>query len=241
MKKFKLLTYLFIASLIIMPSNLVKAAESIPTNEDISNTEDDTLDLRLDKIVVHTDYNTDEVNVVRQATIDGVTTVEIVDKNTNALIETLTEYVEGSTQNQLLRASGVNSNIVVKRDQYKGPFVLSFVMHLNVYQSGSFRQINSVLSKNYYITSSSSFTLENVDASVYASSFPTTEVKYSGSGVLTGEVYFEAGHSTSNEGGFTIGELISAGFTVSEESSSVFGINYYVRGFVSISGTYSVY
>lgn len=223
--------------LISTPLSTIKAAE-IPSNEYVQTSNEDTLDLRLDTIVVHTDYEKDKIYVEREVLNDGSVKVTVKDKVTNEVLETLTEMDESTN-------ARTYATKAVMRERQDGPVLLTFMMHFRVYSSGSFRQIEETLSSDFYISSSCPMILNNVNTSVVSmtGSYPTTRVSYLGTGIVTGSVTVEKSTGVVVEGGasFKIGDFVEAGFSVSIESSTTEIITYYLRKQAKIQGEYSVY
>ncbi len=95
------------------------------------------------------------------------------------------------------------------------------------------KQINAINWVNIFASSSSPTTLE--DSSAYATvpgnKFPATQVDYSGSGVITGQV------SKSFGADFSLDVFKKAGFTITKETNSTF----YYRKYVSLTGVYKLY
>lgn len=246
MKKVKIFSLLLTLTLITTPFSTVKANYNL-LNDCKQITNDNTLDLRLDTIVVHTEYNQDKVTIEREELFNGDVKVVIKDIVSNETIETITEMNESISSTGTVRAlaSSNYSTKAVKREKQIGPVVLTFMMHFKVYSSGSFRQIEETIASDFYISSSCPMSLENVNTSVVPTngSYPATSISYLGTGVVTSVLTVETSTGTVVEGGasFKISEFIEAGFSVSVESSTSKTKTYYLRKSVQLQGTYSVY
>lgn len=237
MKNQKFIALILSLVLISMPINTIKAAE-IPFNENEQTTNENTLDLRLDDIVVHTDYEQDKIYTERIELSGSDVKVIIRDKVTNEILETITEIDESSK-------SRTYATKAVVRERQDGPVLLTFMMHFRVYSEGSFRQIEETLSSDFYISSSCPMVLNNVNTSVVSMSgtYPTVRVSYVGTGVVTGQVTVTKTTGTVVEGGgsFKLSDFVDVGFSVSVESSTSEEITYYLRKQAKIQGEYSVY
>ncbi|UJF34007.1 hypothetical protein [Paenibacillus hexagrammi] len=108
---------------------------------------------------------------------------------------------------------------------------------MDVYSSGSFRQINSILSKTMAVVSSGDFTLESVDTVAISStgSFPTTAISANGTGVVTIKKTFS--NSTQMQAGIEAWKI--ANFSVSYTGTNA--KEFYARKPVSLSLNYSLY
>ncbi len=183
--------------------------------------------IKLGEIVVNTsDYKADDIIVERSSEKNGIVEVKIIDKETNRVLETMTEKKGITLKN------GEYHNIVT-RNRYDGPVTTTLEVNLLMYNYNSFRQINAINGCKIFASSSSNTTLEDgsAHASVPGNKFPATSVNMSGSGVITGTV------NSSTTGEFSIEALKSAGFSVSQTSSR----DYYYRKYVTITSSYSIY
>lgn len=225
MKGKKIVATILALALIVFPSFSAKA-EVVPDNN--------TIDIRINQIVLHTsDYSADEVNITRDVAPDGTTVVTIKDKLTNEVRETITEKPLG--QSVQSKTATPNSTFLYSllRHRYDGPVTTSVEIVLDMYSSGSFRQINSVKSEKIFVSSSGITTLEDKSITwlVPGNTFPAISLEYFGSGVITGS----ATESSGSE--FSIDFLESAGFSVNHSTSTT----WYFRKYVTMSGTYSLY
>ena len=240
MKKNKIITLLLALTLVGSHFETIKAAEIPPiTNEQLPS--EDFFDVRLDTIVVHTDYNEDDVYMERELLSDGATQVVVKDQTTGNILEKITEKEIPMVQAR----SNDYSTKQVTREQYLGPMTFTFIMHLKVYSSGSFRQIEEVLLSDYYITSSCSFYMNNVNTSVVSTTnqFPTVSLSYLGTATVVGEMTFSnsTGQSVGGSASFKLSEITSLGYSASVSSTTSNTTTYYFRKTQNIQGVYSVY
>ncbi|MGM0712555.1 hypothetical protein [Brevibacillus parabrevis] len=183
---------------------------------------------------------TPDVEMVRSETEDTAT-VEIIDKRSGEVTATYSETIEevlpaviGKGINAL--ASGEYTTVTVKKDKKDGPVNTELSAKLKVYTSGSFRQINSIESKNMKITNSNSATLEDKDIVAISTSdkFPTQEIEVSGSATIT----YKSTNSASATGAFSVSALTAAGFEVSYTGSKEW--EYYARKAIDMGLRYKV-
>jgi hypothetical protein len=104
-------------------------------------------------------------------------------------------------------------------------------MQLNIYSSGSFRQINSILTQSVAIVSSSGSTLEDkyISSVSTSGSFPATEVLATGTGTITRKLT-----NTTQEQLY-----VGVGFSIGGSASTA--TDWYARKPVSLSYDYSLY
>lgn len=222
MKSKKLLVLFTAFTLLITPS--------ITTNTVHAQEKSKKLEVKLDNIAVLTDYDVNNVIVETDNTnlTDGVSKVIVKDKSTKKILEVFSE----KPSNDGISTYATTYNTFVTRERYDGPVVTTLELQLNIWNEGSFRQINSVLSAKIFASSSGQTTLEDGNATWYTpeNQLPAIQVDFSGSGVITGTASKSQGTS------FDFKVLESAGFSVSNQSSTT----WYYRKYVQIRGTYKV-
>lgn len=194
----------------------------------LSSQEDsEVMNIRLNEIVVNTsDYKSEDVIIETNDNEDGVVEVKIIDKETNKVLEVMTEKRGRELRN------GEYHNIIT-RSRYDGPVTTTLEVNLLMYSYNSYRQINAINGTKIFASSSSYTTLEDGSAysTVPGNKFPATSVTMSGSGVITGKT------TSSTSGEFSIEFLKSAGFSVTQTTSS----EYSYRKYVTITSSYSIY
>lgn len=170
------------------------------------------------------DYLADEVNIeyVREGNLEKAI---IRDKDTNQILETMIVERTG--------ARAVVTPYIFTRSTSYGRTTVQLSINVELYNDGSFRQINSL--QGSYLTISSSITptyIEGQNVNVWSPGnvFPTTELMYAYNGTLTAEVEVETSGSIS-------AELLGAGFEYSYSAGSKI---YYRRTF-NTTGTISLY
>ena len=153
----------------------------------------------------------------------------LIDRNSGAVLETMAAEAVPS------RMPNVYPYIFTRSVSY-GKTTVTLSINVEIYSSGSFRQINSYQGGYLGITSSITNTyLEGSNFNVWSpSGFPTTELYYTFNGTITAEVTV----SGSTEGNIQIGDqLIAAGFNF---EGTVGTTLYYRKGF-NASGTIKLY
>ncbi|MGL5381858.1 MAG: hypothetical protein ACRDD4_10120 [Culicoidibacterales bacterium] len=180
-----------------------------------------TVDLNLDGLVLTTEYHPFEIRAVKMDHDE----IYILDAQNGEMKEIIHFYEEVSTYNY--------SQFFVLRDKYDGPVKTTVEVVLELWSSGSFRQINRVLSHKIFASGNSSTTLEDKSTQVSSQTgaYPTSGVNISGSGVITQVT------TTLTSGSFSLSALQSAGFTVSSSS----GTTRYLRKYTAVTGSYRVY
>lgn len=188
----------------------------------------------------------EKVNLVRSETADSVK-IDVVDKETGKVLNTYGEILEKkqrlASTNLLPFAAAAGDNYIVTTYQERkdGPngaeAVTRLTVKMDVYSSGSFRQINSILSKTMAVVSSGDFTLESVDTVAISStgSFPTTKIGANGTGVVTIKKTFTS--STAMQAGIQAWEIANFSVTYTGANAKEF----YARKPVSLSLTYDLY
>jgi hypothetical protein len=191
----------------------------------ISGIEDNTTKVQIGEIFVTLEYNEDDIIVERKATKNNISEIHIIDKDTNTLLESYTEKVVKINRN--------TSHHFINKHRYDGPVKTTLETVVDLYSSGSFRQINSVEGCKIFASSSSATTLEDKSARATSATgkFPTTKINMSGSGVITGTA------SKSSGADFSVEILKKAGFTISNQTST----SWHYRKPVSMSYSYSLY
>ncbi|WP_052130175.1 hypothetical protein [Ureibacillus sinduriensis] len=163
-----------------------------------------------------TDPNVDQVNVYDKETNELITEIKVEEEplvQTNGFSTNAT--TNSYTQMTVTQSTGTS---------YGKAFLKA---RLNVYSSGSFRQINEV-NTTWWEASSGMAYLEQQNSSAISTTgkYPTTKINVSGAATLTAEI--------SND--YTVG-FEAAGFSISGGASGT----YYARKNVSHSYTYSLY
>lgn len=229
MKK-KLTTTMAVATLITSIGAIgeVSANEKLDVNPKegiISETENNTTKVQIGDLFVTLEYNEDDIIIERKATKNNISEIHIFDKDSNKLLESYTEEVVKINKN--------TSHHFINRHRYDGPIKTTLETVVDLYSSGSFRQINSIIGCKIFASSSSSTTLEDTSARATSATgkFPTTKINMSGSGVITGRASITSGVD------FSVEALKSAGFTISNKTA----INWHYRKPVTMSSSYSLY
>lgn len=229
MKK-KLATTMAISTLVTFVGTIGEISanekEDVSIKENIvSAIEDNTTKVQIGEIFVTLEYNEDDIIIERKATKNNISEIHIIDKDTNTLLESYTEEIVKINKN--------TSHHFINKHRYDGPIKTTLETVVDLYSSGSFRQINSIVGCKIFASSSSATTLEDKSARATSSTgvFPTTKINMSGSGVITGTATKTSGVD------FSIEALKSAGFTISNQTSTTW--NY--RKPVSMSYSYSLY
>jgi hypothetical protein len=189
------------------------------------------------------EYNKNEVNIQTIENGNDVS-VTISDKETGAVLETITSEPLPNDSPQLSRITSESSYAPqstsyysIKRDKVDALVTVRLECVVVLYQSGSFSSVNSIEGTDFYPISSSNAVLEN--SSAYARSatgtFPTTNVQYYGTGVITIVTTVTSGEELSI--GFSIPEVIDFGYSVNTSISGTV----YLRKPVTISGNFYTY
>ncbi|WP_432775904.1 hypothetical protein AAFJ72_02205 [Brevibacillus gelatini] len=187
---------------------------------------------------------TPDLEMVRTETEDSAT-VELIDKQTGEITATYSEIIEevvpavsgkGNGKGIRAMATGNYTTVTVKKDKKDGPVNTELSAKLKVYSSGSFRQINSIESKNMKITNSNSAKLEDKEIVGISTSdkFPTQEIELSASATIV----YTSTNSASATGAFSVSALKSAGFDVSYTGSKQW--EYYARKAIDMGLRYKL-
>lgn len=165
------------------------------------------------------DYTEDEVVV--KVLADNK--VNIIDKETGAILETVTcvNIPENSPKLDKIKENSLNDYgnedtfyYGIQRDKTDALATVRLEVVVVLYRSGSFSSIQSIEGQDMFIISSSFSTLENV--STYARSvsgtFPSTNIEYYGSGVITITTEITSGSELAI--GFSIKEVTNLGYSV---------------------------
>lgn len=235
MRSKKLCALLLAASMVVVPQTVPVSAQAMVAGEQAES----SYDIRLDDIVVNSDYNENQVYLKREVS-SNETTVVVYDKATGAVLEEMSErsepVVSSAVRNRSVSTYSVSDHTFMKfvtRTRKDGPIETTLELQLQIYSEGSFRQINKCVGAKIFASSSSDTTLEDATAHCVSASgkYPCVKVNYSGSGVITGA----ATKSLGSE--FSVSALELAGYSVSCETSKT----WYYRKYVQISGSYSLY
>lgn len=199
--------------------------------------------VKLKNVFIEIPYDKSKVKLVKSEEQDSVK-IKLVDKKTGEVLETYGEVVEPvtelfkSTNNSLstdlaLASSGSYSISTVYRERTDGPAISRLNTQLYIYNSGSFRQIQSVLNTWWSEETGGSWYLTREVASTVSmtGSFPTTKVQTSGSATI------EVKTSYSASGSFSVSALQSAGFSLGYTSGS----DLYYRKPISLGFQYTLY
>ncbi|MGL6248070.1 MAG: hypothetical protein ACRC3A_03150 [Culicoidibacterales bacterium] len=180
-----------------------------------------TVEVNLEGVILTTDYLPFETKVIKT----NVDEIQILDTQTGDVLEEIYFYEDIKDRNY--------SHFFVLRHKYDGPVQTTIEVVLDLWSSGSFRQINGVLSHKIFASGNGSTTLEDKSTQVSSQTggYPTTGVNFSGSCVITQTT------TTLVSGSFSVSALQSAGFSVSSSN----GITRYMRKYTAISGSYRVY
>lgn len=169
--------------------------------------------------------------------------VKVYDKNTNDLITTHGEIIEKDTRfSAPFLFSGFSSQgdyyIVTRYEEREdGPAVTRLTVKMNVYSSGSFRQIDKIESATMAVISSGGFTLEDIDVVAISSTgdFPTTSIRAHGTGTIT----YQKTYNEQGSGGFSASALKFAGFQITYSQGN--SKDFYARKPIDIRLNYSLY
>ncbi|MYL35471.1 hypothetical protein GLW08_20425 [Pontibacillus yanchengensis] len=179
-------------------------------------------------IQVEIPYEKSSVNLERESTSDSET-IKVYDKETGKLLKEST--VEKANKKAMSLQGDVTTQgtslYTVSESRVDNGLTSTLNAVLELYDSGSFRQINAV-DNMYWTTSSGNHDLVNKQASDVATdgSYPTTEVQISGAATI--EVEIDQGASAGFE---------AAGFSVSASTSTT----YTARKNIEEGFTYSTY
>ncbi|MBP1905375.1 hypothetical protein J2Z32_002005 [Paenibacillus turicensis] len=195
----------------------------------LDSSDSQNVKLKMTYIKVPNSKNVD----IKRTEDSNSTKVEIFDKETGVLLDTYGETVEPVIQKGFNLQAGNYRIVTTTKDTKIGPGTVRMTVKMNVYSSGSFRQINSVESKTMAAITSGAFTLEDDDVVAISTtgSFPTHEITANGSGVLT----FKGTKSSS--AGFSFEIFKGFGFDMSGSSSS----DWYARKYFEMGLTYNLY
>lgn len=173
------------------------------------------------------DYADKDISVSYR--LEGVNEIaDIIDNQTGQLLESVIFKPD------LTRS--VYNSLNLTRQLVVGRTIVQITIPVNVYQNGSFRQINGVGTASLNIISAiTKTTIENGQASAWSTNYryPTTSLQYSFSGTLLATLH--TGTNGSVNAGIK-GELFNAGFSVGDSS----GTTTYFRRYFEQSGTISL-
>lgn len=227
-KKFKVICFAMAIFLIFIANNSV-LANTYNNNEveikfkDFSFTIDG-----YNKEDIILDYNSsDESEIVKIIDKNTGETLEILENKPHTILESNNIY-----QNNYL-ANGNTTAHSFTRTQKVGTTTLKFTIIVEIYNSGSFRQINSIQSK--YLGISTAFTPMSIeDKSVSAwpqnNKYPATVIHYGYSGTLVAQI----------DGNISISSALKLLGTGFEYSGTVGGTAFYRRSF-SNTGKINIY
>lgn len=184
----------------------------------------------------------ENVNLVRSETVDSAK-VEVFDRKTGELLNTYRETIEKQQKKSNINSitSGDYYIVTTTNDRTDGPngtqAVTRLTVKMNVYSSGGFRQINSIESKTMAVVNSGGFTLESVDTVAISAtgSFPTTEVRANGTGVITKKMTYTSLWDFS--AGLSAWKMAEFNITYQDSTAKEF----YARKPISVSLNYSLY
>ncbi|MGG1685141.1 hypothetical protein [Pseudalkalibacillus sp. NRS-1564] len=212
--------FMLIASSFSFGSNFASAAE---------NDKKSSFKEEINEINVEVPYKKSEVKIEKSKN-DQSESMEVIDIKTNKVLRTYTvEDVDApialaSNKNAAL-ANTTFKDVSETRDD--NGLETTLRARLEIYSSGSFAQIQDIVSYNWF-TSSGNHTLESesADGLSTSGSFPTNEVE------ILGDATIQAAISQSASAGFE-----AAGFSISAGTGST----YYARKDISIGFRYSIY
>lgn len=147
------------------------------------------------------------------------------DKETNEVLEIMEVQKPASARSV--------TPYIFKRTKDYGVVTVELSVHVELYNEGSFRQINALKGSYLGITNAvTSMEVEDKTISVWSQndSFPTTTLLYAYSGTLVAEV----GISSSSQ---VSAELLGAGFTYTSQTAT----KLLYRKAIDSSGTISLY
>ena len=151
----------------------------------------------------------------------------------NVVLETIELETPDSENNLSLYSSGVTTAKNLSRIKSFGLVKLKLTISVEIYNSGSFRQINDIKGKSLVIYSTfAPMHFEDKSVSVWApnNTFPTTSVLYAYSGILIATVDRSRSKSLSLK-------LFDSGF----EFERQIGYTLYYRRYFSSSGKIDLY
>lgn len=199
--------------------------------------------------MVTPDYNENEVIVQTIENTADVISVNIVDKETGNVLETITStnipknspalnsIISKSDSNFKASSASDTFYYTIQRDITDPLVTVRLQTVVVLYKSGSFSEVKSIEGTSMFPISSSSATLENV--STYARSatgtLPTAHVEYLGSGVITITTTKTKDDQLSI--GLSIAAVNSYGYTVTKSTTETV----YLRKQVTIQGDFYTY
>ncbi len=160
-------------------------------------------------------------------------------KKSGQIVETYGEIIEETEL--LAKSTGTNSIVTTYTERTDGPSINRIVSRLtvkmNIFTSGSFRQINSVLSTSLATVNSNFSTIEDIDTVVIPSSsdFPSTGISANGTGVVTTKATF----STKLELEAAISKYKEVNFAITLSGGVSF--DFYARKSIDLALNYSLY
>lgn len=187
------------------------------------------------------DYNEDEVSIETIKNDANEVSVNIVDKETGSILETITSAILSKDSEELrsidVDSSRTTSYYTIQRNRTDGPVSTRLDCVVILYKSGSFSSVNSIEGTSMYITSSNSATLESVYSygRSVSGTFPSTHIEFLGSGVITITTEITSGDELSI--GFSIPEVMELGYSVSSSTTSTV----YLRKAITIQGEFYTY
>ncbi|MGD0032569.1 hypothetical protein SLT67_14470 [Paenibacillus illinoisensis] len=176
--------------------------------ETVTANENDIQHVQLNKLFVDIPYSDVDYELKRKETTSAVE-IEVYERSTGNLVTTYGE-VKNQDSNFSTRAATDYQSIRAYQDYQDSGFVsVRLQADLYVYNSGSFGQINKVISTNYYATSDGSWDMVNANAHTVSltGSFPTQQVQVKGSVTID--------TVKTKSGGVALGDL---GYTVQQNS-----------------------
>lgn len=213
----------------------------IPINANAQTFKTEGIEVNLGEFsYVIPDYMEDEVIVEEIAE----NSVNIIDKETGVILETITSTIISKDSPQLksiISPENIEtqntSYYTIQRDKKDNLVTVRLEVVVVLYRSGSFSSIQSIEGRKMFPISSSMATLEDDSTYVRSTSgtYPTTHIEYLGSGVITIATSITYGDELSV--GFSIPEVMEFGYSVNKSS----GNTVYLRKPITIQGDFYTY
>lgn len=177
--------------------------------------------IKLKAFTVDLPYEKSQITLER---IENDNQVEVIvrDKETNEILSVIGEIIEYISEEKSIlmldgiELQGITTHNTIYRNYTHGAAVAQLWAKLELFTSGSFRQINGVVDHGWRENSDGPWYLTRESTSVVSLSgkYPSTSVNIQGSATITGTATVSHGYSWS------ISFLESAGFDITNETSS---------------------
>lgn len=195
--------------------------------ETVSESEENSTEIKLHLITTTVPYSADEINVTYNYTDEEVQAI-ITSIETGEILETIGEEITNE------KARGTYQSRVY-REHKKGPCTSRLYALLELYSYNNYRQINKVLDTYWAEASSGDWKLEREKSSGYIADKTSAGVGTKASVNGTANIVITTTKSTGGE--FSLSSLKGYGYAVSHSTGST----YYARTSIDKSYTYSLY